>query len=279
MIIKDNQSILIPIDFSKLSYISVKQTFNLARYTKSKLVLLHVSANSDTDRKDDLESLAEATREESGLVVEVKGAKGELYATINKVAADIDASLVVMALDENAKFKSGMFSSAMTVPKFLTSATCPVITLRSSDMREGCKTIIMPFDLSPESREKVSYAVQLARLYKADIKIVSIFKPDDEEYENKLFPYLQQVKKFIKAEGVSCTNRTIPSATPAEAIIEYSIKSEGDIIIQINQQDISLSEKFGSGTVGHKVVELSPVPVLNVNPMKRESMSHFSSGM
>jgi nucleotide-binding universal stress UspA family protein len=279
MIIKDNQSILIPIDFSKLSYISVKQTFNLARYTKSKLVLLHVSPTSDTDRKDDLESLAEATREESGLVVEVKGAKGELYSTINKIATDIDASLIVMALDESAKFKSGMFSSAMTVPKFLTSATCPVITIRSSDMREGCKTIIMPFDLSPESREKVSYAVQLARLYKADIKIVSIFRPDDEEYENKLFPYLQQVKKFIKAEGVSCTNRTIPSATPAEAIIEYSLKSEGDIIIQINQQDISLSEKFGSGTVGHKVVELSPVPVLNVNPMKRESMSHFSSGM
>jgi nucleotide-binding universal stress UspA family protein len=279
MIIKDNQSILIPIDFSKLSYISVKQTFNLARYTKSKLVLLHVSPNSDTDRKDDLENLAQATRDESGLVVEVKGAKGELYATINKFAVDIDASLIVMALEENAKFKSGMFSSAMTVPKFLTSATCPVITMRSTDMREGCKTIIMPFDLSPESREKVSYAVQLARLYKADIKIVSIFKPDDEEYENKLFPYLQQVKKFIKAEGVSCTNRTIPSATPAEAIIEYSLKSEGDIIIQINQQDISLSEKFGSGTVGHKVVELSPVPVLNVNPMKRESMSHFSSGM
>jgi nucleotide-binding universal stress UspA family protein len=279
MIIKDNQAILIPIDFTKLSYISVKQTYNLARYTKSKLVLLHASPKGDSERREDLENLADSTRSESGLVVETKGVKGELYDAINKVATEIDASLIVFALDENAKFKAGMFSSAMTVPKFLTTAPCPVITLRSTDMREGCKNIIMPFDLSPESREKVSYAVQLARLYKADIKIVSIFKPNDEEYENKLFPYLQQVKKFIKAEGVHCTNRTIPSATPAEAIVEYAVKSEGDIIIQINQQDLSLSEKFGSGTVGHKVVELSTVPVLNVNPMKRESMSHFSSGM
>jgi len=279
MIIKDNQSILVPVDFSKLSYIAVKQTYNLARYTKSKLVLLHVSQKSDTDRKEELESLAQTTHDESGLTVEARVVKGELFETVNKIATELDSSLIVIPIDEHAKFKTGIFSSAMTVPKFLVAAPCPVITLRSTDMREGCRTIIMPFDLTPESREKVSYAVQLARLYKADIKIISIFRPDDEEYENKLFPYLQQVKKFIKAEGVSCSNRSLPSNTAAEAIVEYAVKSEGDIIIQINQQDLSLGERFGGGTVGHRVVELSPVPVLNVNPMKRESMSHFSSGM
>jgi hypothetical protein len=34
-----------------------------------------------------------------------------------------------------------------------------------------------------------------------------------------------------------------------------------------------------SGTSGEKIVELSKVPVLTINPMKRESMSHFGSGM
>jgi nucleotide-binding universal stress UspA family protein len=277
MIIKDNQTILIPVDFSKLSYIAVKQTYNLAKFTKSKLVLLHVSA-SGNERQDELEKLAASTQEESGVSVSTRQAKGDLYEVTNKLAEEMECSLVVMPLDENAKFKSGLFGGGNTVPKFLTNAPCPVITLRSTDMREGCKNIIMPFDLSPESREKVSYAVQLARFYKADIKIVSIFKPNDEEYENKLFPYLQQVKKFIKQEGITCTNRTLPSSTPAEAILEYAVKSEGDIIIQMNQKDLSLGDRM-SGTVGHKIVELSNVPVLNVNPMKRESMSHFGSGM
>ena len=53
-------------------------------------------------------------------------------------------------------------------------------------MRDGIKNIIMPFDLTPESREKVSFAVQLAHLYKADIKIVSVFPTNDEEYENMI---------------------------------------------------------------------------------------------
>lgn len=278
MIIKENQSILIPVDFSKQSYIAVKQIYNLAKFTKSKLIIMHVSPVSETDRKEDLESLVHSTREESGLTVEMLGVKGEVYDVTNKTATELGCSLIVMALDENAKFKTGLFGGGMTVTKFLTGAPCPVITLRSSEKREGFKNIVMPFDLTPESREKVSFAVQLAHYFKADIRIVSVFKPNDDEYENKLLPYLQQVKKFIKQEGVHCTNRSLPSTKPAEAIIEYAVKNDCDLIIQINQKDLSISERF-NGSVAHKVVELSPIPVLNVPPMKRESMSHFSSGM
>lgn len=278
MIIKENQSILIPIDFSKQSYIAVKQIYNLAKFTKSKLILMHVSPNSDSDRKADLDSLAQATRDESGLTVEAMGMKGDVFEVTNKVAEDFGCSLIVMALDENTKFKAGLFGGGSPVVKFLTGAPCPVITVRSSEKREGFKNIVMPFDLTPESREKVSFAVQLAHYFKADIRIVSVFKPNDDEYENKLLPYLQQVKKFIKQEGVHCTNRSLPSTKPAEAIIEYAVKNDCDLIIQINQKDLSIGEKL-SGVLGHKVVELSPIPVLNVPPMKRESMSHFSSGM
>ena len=279
MILKENQSILIPVDFSKQSYIAVKQIFSLAKFTKSKLIIMHASMQSETDRKDELESLAQSTREESGLTVETLGVKGEVYEMTNKTATDLNCSMIVMALDENAKFKTGLFGGGMTVTKFLAGAPCPVITVRSSEKREGFKNIVMPFDLTPESREKVSFAVQLAHYFKADIRIVSVFKPNDDEYENKLLPYLQQVKKFIKQEGVNCTNRSLPSTTPAEAIIEYAVKNDCDLIIQINQKDFSIGERLSGGTIGHKVVELSPIPVLNVPPMKRESMSHFSSGM
>ncbi|MDI1354479.1 MAG: universal stress protein [bacterium] len=278
MIIKEGQSILIPIDFSKLSYMAVKQSYSIAKNTRSKLILAHISATNENDRREDLESLAEATRVESGLNVEVLGVKGEYFKTIQKTAEELDCGIIMLALDENTKFKAGMFSSTMTVCKFLPDAPCPVITVRSTEQREAFKNIVLPFDLAPESREKVSFAVQLAHYYKADIRIVSVFKPNDDEYENKLLPYLQQVKKFIKQEGVHCTNRTLPSVKPAEAIIEYAVKNDCDLIIQITQVDVSISERL-NGTAAHKVLELSPIPVLNVNPMKRESMSHFSSGM
>ena len=74
-----------------------------------------------------------------------------------------------MGLDASLHFKS--FMGVNTLTKFIFSCPCPVITVRGTENREGCKNIILPFDLTPESREKVSFAVQLARYYKADIRI------------------------------------------------------------------------------------------------------------
>ena len=77
---------------------------------------------------------------------------------------------------------------------------------------------------------------------------------------------------------MNCTNKSIPSTKVAEAIIEYAEKNDCDLIVQMNQKDLTIGEMF-SGTVGQKIVEISPIPVMTINPMKRESMSHFGSGM
>ena len=39
MLIKENSSILIPIDFSKQSLIAIEQSYNLAKFTKSKIIV------------------------------------------------------------------------------------------------------------------------------------------------------------------------------------------------------------------------------------------------
>lgn len=276
MLIKENHSILIPVDFSKQSYIAVKQSYNLAKFTRSKIILMHVSPTSDTDHAEDLANLAETTRSESGLEVETLNVKGDVYEVTDRKATEFRSALIIIGLDTHVKFRSILGGNNIT--KFIKNAPCPVITIRSSENRDGCKNIVMPFDLSPESREKVSFAVQLAKYYGADIRIVSVFHPNDDKYENKLLPYLQQVKKFIKQEGINCTNKSIPSTKVAEAIVDYADKNDCDLIVQMNQKDLSIGEMF-SGTSGEKIVEISQVPVMTINPMKRESMSHFGSGM
>jgi nucleotide-binding universal stress UspA family protein len=276
MLIHSNQSILIPVDFSKQSLVAVKQAYNLAKYTKSKIILMHVSAKSIDENKAELEALAAATKIDSGLEVETLNLKGDVYELTDKKAEELKCSLIVIGLDSHVRFRSFMGGSNVT--KFIKNAPCPVITIRSADNRDGCRNIIMPFDLSPESREKVSIAVQLAHFYNGDIRIVSVFHPNDDKYENKLLPYLQQVKKFIKEKGINCTNKSIPTTKPAEAIVEYANKNDGDLIVQMNQKDLSIGDMF-SGTVGEKIVEISNLPVITIPPMKRESMSHFGSGM
>ena len=129
----------------------------------------------------------------------------------------------------------------------------------------------MPFDLSMESREKVPAVIQLAKYFNGEIRIVSVFDPSDQTYENKLLPYMNQVKKFIKEKSIACTNKSIPAKDVAESIVEYANKNNCDIIVQMNNKDTSFGEMF-SGTMSQKLVEISNVPVLTINPMKRADM-------
>ncbi len=270
MLIKENQSILIPVDFSKQSLVAVKQSYNLAKFTNSKIVLMYVSAKSETEHKDDLEKLAAQTRTESGMQVETMNLKGDIYELTDKKAEELGSSLIIIGLDTQVKFRSFMGSN--TASKFIKNAPCPVITVRSLENKNTCRNIVLPFDMTPESREKVPIVVQLANYYKADIRIISVFSPNDHKYENELLPYLQQIKKFIKEKGVNCTNKSIPSNNVAEAVVDYANKNDCDLIVQMNKKDLSIGEMF-VGAMSQKIVDLSNIPVLSINPMKRESLS------
>ena len=271
MLIKTGGSILIPVDFSKQSLIAIEQSYNLAKFTNSKLIILHASPNSNHEHDAELKEIVANCEKNSGQPAEALNLKGDIYELIDKKAEELECSLIVIGLDTQIRFRSFLGSNT-NVSKFLKHAPCPIITMRSIDNRNSCRNILMPIDLSAESREKVGVVVQLAQYYKADVRIVSVFSPSDEKYENKLLPYLNQVKKFIKDRGVNCTNKSIPSNNAVEAIINYANNNDCDLIVQMNHKDLSLGELFG-GAVSQKMVEQSNVPVLSINPMKRESIS------
>lgn len=270
MLIKENSSILIPIDFSKQSLIAIEQSYNLAKFTHSKIIVMHASSNSNHEHQKDLEEIVEKIKIESGLQAEFLNLKGDIYELIDPKAEELGCALIVIGLDTQVRFRS--FLGGTNVSKFIQNAPCPVITMRSKDNRNSCANILMPIDLSAQSREKVGIVVQLAKYYGATIKIVSVFSPSDEKYENELLPYLNQVKKYIKDRGVACTNKSIPSNSPAEAIVSYANNNECDLIVLMNKKDLTIGEMFG-GAVSLKIAETSNVPVLTVNPMKRESIS------
>jgi nucleotide-binding universal stress UspA family protein len=270
MLLKENSSILIPIDFSKQSIVAAKYSYQLAKLTHCKLIVMHVYKTGSPDHASDLVKLKEEIENESKLTVETLNLEGDIFELTDKKAEELECSCIVAGLDTHVRFRS--FMGTNQASKFIKNAPCPVITIRAANNQPAIRNIVLPVDLSPESREKVGIAVQFAKYYHADIRIISIFHPSDQKYENKLLPYLQQIKKFIKDKGVNCTNKSIPSTDPPTAIVDYANKNECDLIIQMNKKDKSLGEMF-SGTMSEKLVDVSNIAVLSVNPMQRASIS------
>jgi nucleotide-binding universal stress UspA family protein len=274
MQIKERGVILIPVDFTKQSLFAIKQSYNLAKYTHSKLILLHATEKGTKNGSDALAKLAKQTEQESGVPTEFMNVDGDIYEQTHDVADQIAATLIIVGLESQMKFKNIIGYSAS---KLIRKAPCPVITIRGNDHRDGCENILLPLDLSNETREKVDAAIQFAHYFGASIRILGVFNPSDAAYENKLLSYSFQVKQFIKSKGISCTNKSIPATDIAETIVEYGNKIEADLIMIMNKPDLNMTEFF-NGTDAQRIVDISNIPVMTIQPLKRESLTHFGMG-
>jgi nucleotide-binding universal stress UspA family protein len=274
MQLKERGIILIPIDFTKQSLFAIKQSYNLAKYTHSKLVLVHAYLKSGEESFEALTKLSKLTEQESGVPTEFMNMKGDIYEETDRIAEEVKASIIIAGLESHMKFRNIIGTSAS---KLIRKAPCPVITIRGNEHRDGCENILLPLDLSNETREKVDVAVQFAHFFGASVRILSVFDPSDSVYENQLLAYSHQVKQFIKGRGISCTNKSIPAKEIAETVVDYANKIEADLIMIMNKPSLGVIEFFG-GTDAQKIVDISNIPVMTIQPIKRESTTHFSMG-
>lgn len=275
MKLQERGLLLIPIDFTEQSILAIKQAYNLAKYTHSKIVLLHTYEKTGDEKYEELKALTKQTEAESGAPTDFMNVKGNIYNEVPRVAEEIKATLVMVGLESHMTAKNIVGASAS---KMIRECKCPVISIRGKEHRDGCENILLPLDLSRESREKVDVAIQFAHYFGASIRILGVFSLSDAAYENQLLAYSHQVKQYIKGKGISCSNKSIASDSVAETVVEYANKIEADLIIIMNKPSLSIKEFF-SGTEAQKVVDISNLPVMTINPMEKESMTHFGTGL
>jgi nucleotide-binding universal stress UspA family protein len=233
-----------------------------------------VYEKSETDSNEALAKLCAQTEKESGVPTDFINRKGNIYELTDKVAMDQRATLIIAGLESHMDFKHIIGASAS---KFVRKAPCPVITIRGQQHNDGCENILLPIDLSPESREKVDVAIQFAKYFGASIRILGLFDEADQAYENELLAYTYQVKLFIKNNGISCTNKSISTKDIATTVVEYANKIEADLIMIMNKPSLSVGEFF-KGTDAQKIVDISNVPVMTIQPMEREPLMSFGTG-
>lgn len=286
--------ILVPIDFSDQSIIALSQSYNLAREYNADIALLHViedsgalgsifsSQQDESLRKDiqvKLDELASGVEKKTKRKVETLIARGKAYEKIAEVAQMLDAIFIIMGCSAVPHGIKGRFigSNALRVVR---ESSIPVISVKGKHHRDGCKNIVLPLDLTKETREKVSKAIEIAKLgNRAAIRVVSVLFTTDEFVVNRLTRQLSQVKNFIEKEGVECTAEIIKGSkgedSLAKNIIDYANKVEGDLIMIMTQQEVDFTEFF-IGSSAQEIILNSDIPVLSIVPSPKKDLSHFA---
>lgn len=284
--------ILVPLDFSEQSSIALEQAVNLSKVFHSALHVLCVIEDDfsltrlfvDND-KDSLREKVEAkltdyVKEKEtalGVTITAHVATGSIYEQISKAASDLDAQFIVMGTAGTSTLKKKFIgSNALRVVR---ESQIPVITIKGKHHRKGCQNIILPLDLTKETKEKVAKAIEFAKRFGSLIRVVSVLMTNDEFIVNRLTRQLDQVKKSIEQSGLNCTAEIVRdtkgSHTLAESILDYANKSKGDLIMVMTQQELDFTEYF-IGSAAQGIINGSDVPVLSIIPTPKKDTTSFT---
>ena len=285
-------SILVPIDYSEQSVIALGQAVSLSRVFDSKIHVLNVinvefslakffsdddKADFEVKAKKRLDEFVAEKSKEFDVELHPIQVHGKVYEQIVNTADIIDAQFIVVGTTGTPTLKKKFIgSNALRVVR---ESHKPVITIKGKHHRKGCQNIILPLDLTKETKEKVSQAVEFAKRFGSIIRVVSVLLTNDEFVVNRLTRQLDQVKKYIESQGVDCTAEIVRSTkggqSLSDSVIDYASKSKGDLIMIMTQQEEDFTDYF-IGSAAQGVINESDIPVLSIIPRPSKDTSSFT---
>ncbi|MBK7212620.1 MAG: universal stress protein [Bacteroidales bacterium] len=290
------KQILIPIDFERQSLLAVEQSYNLARLIHAEITLLYVHEQSgifsgffsSEMNKDILYKIEERLQElaakvsiQTGLKVKTMMETGRIYSRILEISKDIKADFIFMGTHSEEAGEADTARIGANSSRVIRSSKCPVITINGKHHYNGCRNILLPLDLSKETRQKVTMAIELARLFGSGIRVVSaLWSKKDDNIIMKLNQQILQVRNFIDEAGIECSAEIIESQdgerTLVPTILSYARRQEDiDLIVIMTQQEIGFVEFF-VGSHAQEFLRLSEIPVLSMVPKELGFTSIFS---
>ncbi len=285
--------ILVPTDFSEQSNLALHQAIHFANIIKAQVTLLYVLQ----EKKGILGSIFNKPQEKTfdNAIIEKLKEQSQTYNNKHKLKIDyqlehstsIHGSILEYSNKNNFDIiiigKGSIFENGEEIPsigsnaaKIVRHSKIPVITIGNSGHSIDIRSILLPLDLSKETRQKVNWALKIAKISKAKINVISILDKDsNKEFIIKVQIQMKQVITFIKKQGVDCSSSIIDSKNDNDhkAIINRYIESHPniDLAIIMTQQENDFTEFF-VGSSATALIRSIKIPVLSVIPRELETI-------
>lgn len=283
--------IVVPVDFGEQAQIAIEQAAHLAKMISAEITLVYVmesggflsrfvSKGQDEEMRKEIDSkldeLIDQVQKDHGVKCDRVIAHGSVYDKVAEVADMLSAKFIVMGTNGSTGARKRFIGS--NTLRIVRESKVPVITIKGKHHRDGCKNIVVPLDLTKETREKVNKAMEFAKMYGADIRIVSVLFTTDEFIVNRLTRQLSQVKAYVEKHSTRCTAEIIKGIKGEESlgqiIVDYANKVEGDLLLIMTQQEQDITDLF-IGSAAQEIINKSDIPVLSIVPTPKKDLTEF----
>ncbi len=291
---KNNEfKILVPTDFSDQSNFALHQAIHLAEAIKANIELLYVLQEKkgilgsifNNHQEKAFDTLIEEKLKEQSVLFTQKHKievsyklvhSTSIHTSIIEHSAKSKASLIVMG--KGSIYENGVELSSIgsNTSKVVRRSPIPVITVGNDGHKTGINSILLPLDLSKETRQKVSWGIKIAKLFDAKINVISGLWDKDSEYvSSKLQTQMKQVVTFIKSKNIECCGEVIESDedTSLTPIVTKFIATHPELSLAVimTQQEDNMTEFFIGSSATSFIREVK-IPVLSVIPRELDAV-------
>ena len=288
---KKKNIMLVPVDFSEISLNALNHAVQVAKHFDNDLVLVNILEDdflssvfsfSKNDTKDELakEALLNKLNEKAdeikakyGVDCKTAAKSGKIYKTIIDTAAEYGCDCIIMGTHGASGVERIIGSNASRVISY---STVPVIVVKNDKNPNAYKNIVFPLDLTSESKQKVKWALHLAKAYKSTIHILT-YRMSDEFLNNKMMANLNQIKTLLSDNGVAYDEKIMDNNDDfASVTLNYAEAIGADLIMIMTQSEDKTIREYIIETYPQQIVNDSGnVPIFCVNPNHETFKSEF----
>ncbi len=273
-----NKKILVGIDFSDCSLNALEHAITIAQRASSGITMVwvnHLDYSKEIFSVEPKDLMKEVEAKFNGIVKKYKSKlgredfnfqirKGKVYKEICAAADEINAFLIVIGTHGSTGFEEFWIGS--NANRVVSATTKPIITIRAGvDIEKGLKKIVVPFDSTKVTRQKLPMTALLAKFFNAEVHILGMYTSSLDDIRYRIQNYVEQAKDYLEENDIRHKESFIETDHITESTIEYAQKVNANLISIMTEQETKTSNLW-LGPYASQMVNHSPVPVLSIHP-------------
>ncbi len=188
--------------------------------------------------------------------------KGRVYQEISKAAKQINADMIFAGTHGVSGYEQYWIGS--NANRIVSQAPCPVVTIRSDyAFNNQIKNILLPLDSSLETKQKLPFAADLAKKFKATIHLLKVYNTPLSVIRKRIDKYGKDALECLEEKNVKFVIKELEVDNVAASIIKYSKGNQIDLISIMTDQDTTTANKF-LGPYAQQLINNSEIPVLSL---------------
>lgn len=258
-------TILIPFDFTAISMYAVEHANMFSKKNNMSICLLHI-VKKDFEIEEarvKIKNEAEKINTKLGFVPDIEVREGNIFKTINQVAEEKNAILIVMGTHGIKGLQKLTGSWAL---KVIVGSKIPYMVVQNSPSTDIEKKIVFPVDHKTENKEKLVWAEFISKFLDTKIYLFSTSSKDGV-IEPRTKANLVFCKNFLSDKGINYElSLSEGNGSFSQETLNFAQKIEADAIIIMTTRDIAFHDYVLGANEQQIIANSSKVPVMVINP-------------